>query len=150
MIDFKFWLKIPWPSIVHDGGHSAQISRNLGHILSILNFFGLNTDFSARRVASLGARLWLGAPLGEKFVFLDFSWKFMYSYPLPRDLDKFWASRRVKNTLKMTFLPLFGHTGRSVGKTHFWRGTWQPNLEIQLGLEIWQEELSNELSYAQF
>ena len=74
----------------------------------------------------------------------------MHSYPLPRDFDKFWVAGRVKNTLKMTFLPLFGHTGRSVGKTHFWRGKWQPNSEITLGLEIRQADLSNNLSCAKF
>ena len=50
----------------------------------------------------------------------------------------------------MTFLPLFGHTGSSVGKNHFWRRTWKQNSKIQLGLESRQVELSNELSYAQF
>ena len=74
----------------------------------------------------------------------------MHAYPLPRYFDKFWVAGRVKNTLKMTFLPLFGHTGSSVGKTHFWRGKWQPNSEIPLGLESRQADRSNELSYAQF
>ena len=74
----------------------------------------------------------------------------MHAYPLPRYFDKFWVARKVKNTLKMTFLPLFGHTGSSVGKTHFWRGKWKPNSELPLGLEIRQVDISNELSCAQF
>ena len=74
----------------------------------------------------------------------------MHAYPLPRYFDKFWVARRVKNTLKMTFLPLFGHTGSSVGKTHFWRGKWQPNSEILPDLESRQAGLSNELFCTQF
>ena len=65
-------------------------------------------------------------------------------------LTGFWASRRVKNTLKMTFLPLFGHTGSSVGKNHFWWVKWKPNLDITLGLERRQVDISNELSCTQF
>lgn len=50
----------------------------------------------------------------------------------------------------MAFLPLFGHIGSSVGRFDFWRGKWQPNSEITLGLENRQEDISNELSYTQF
>ena len=74
----------------------------------------------------------------------------MHAYPLPRYFGKFWVAEGVKNTLKLTFLPLFGHTRSSVGKTHFWRGKWKPNSEIPLGLEIRQENIYNELSCAQF
>ena len=92
----------------------------------------------------------MAAPFEEKFVFLDFSSKFMHAYPLPKDFDKFLVSLRVKNTLKMAFLPLFGHTGSSVGRFDFWRGTWKPNSEIPLGLESRQVYISNELSCTQF
>ena len=47
-------------------------------------------------------------------------------------------------------MPLFGHTGSSVGRFDFWRVKWKPNSEIPLGLEIRQADLSNELSYTQF
>ena len=57
----------------------------------------------------------------------------MHSYPLPRYFDKFWVAEGVKNTLKLTFLPLFGHTRSSVGKTHFWRGKWQPMIQVDIG-----------------
>ena len=50
----------------------------------------------------------------------------------------------------MAFLPLFAHTESSVGRLNFWRGKWQSNLEIRLGLEIIQVGLSNELFDAQF
>ena len=46
MIDSKFWLKLIWIRIALDGGHSVVN----------LDFFGLNTDFFARRIAPLGAR----------------------------------------------------------------------------------------------
>ena len=74
----------------------------------------------------------------------------MHAYPWPRDFDRFGASKRVKNTLKMTFLPLFGHTRSSVGRTHFWRGKWKPNSEIPLVLKIIQAELSNKPTWIQF
>ena len=50
----------------------------------------------------------------------------------------------------MAFLPLFGHTGSSVGTFDFWRGQWKQNSEIPLGLVIKQADISNELSHAQF
>ena len=92
----------------------------------------------------------MGAPFDAKFTFLDFSWKIMHAYLWPRDFDRFWASRRVKNTLKMTFLPLFGHTGSSVGRTHFWRGKWKPNSEILVVLERRQASLSNKPTWRKF
>ena len=45
MIDSKFWTKLLWPYTALDGGNSTQISRNLGHILSILNFLALTQIF---------------------------------------------------------------------------------------------------------
>ena len=45
MINSKFWLKLLWPSIALDDGRSTQISRNLGNILSILNFLALTQIF---------------------------------------------------------------------------------------------------------
>ena len=61
---------------------------------NFVNFeiFGLKTGFSAWRVAPLGARLQLGDLLEEKFVFLDFLWKFMHSHEWPKDFIKFWVA----------------------------------------------------------
>ena len=50
----------------------------------------------------------------------------------------------------MAFLPLFAHTGSSVGILDFLRGKWQPNSEIPLGLESRHVDISKEISYAQF
>ena len=74
----------------------------------------------------------------------------MHAYLWPRYFYRFWASRRVKNTLKMTILPLSGQTGSSVRRTHFWSGKWKPNLEILLVLESRQAELSNKSTWSQF
>ena len=74
----------------------------------------------------------------------------MHAYPWQRYFDRFWASKRVKNTLKMTFLPLFGHIGSSVGRTHFWRGKWKPNSENPLVLESRQEYLSKKPTWSKF
>ena len=32
-IDLIYWITLPWPNIELNGGHSAQISKNLGHFL---------------------------------------------------------------------------------------------------------------------
>ena len=56
----------------------------------------------------------------------------------------------VKNTQKMTSLPLFWHTGSSLGRMKIWRGKWAPNSEIPLGLEIRQAKISNKHTWAQF
>jgi len=45
MIIFRSWPKILWLSIELDEAPSAQISRNLEKILSILNFLALKTGF---------------------------------------------------------------------------------------------------------
>jgi len=56
----------------------------------------------------------------------------------------------VKNTLKMTSLPLISHTESSLGRLKFWRGKWEPNSEIPLGLESRQVGISNKHTWAQF
>ena len=45
------------------------------------------------------------------------------------------SPQEVKNTQKMTSLPLFWHTGSSLGRLQFWRGKWHPNWKFSLGLE---------------
>lgn len=56
----------------------------------------------------------------------------------------------VKNTQKMTSLPLFWHTGSSLGRMKIWRGKWAPNSEIPVGLEIRQDRISNKHTWAHF
>jgi len=60
-------------------------------------------------------------------------------------LDKFWVSKREKNTQKVPSLPPFFHTGRSLGRFFFWRGKWTPNPKVQVVLEGRLTNLSNEL-----
>ena len=105
------------------------------HFANFVFFWPKHRFFSSTRRATWRALI-IGSSYGVKLYIFLFSWKVMHAYPWPRDFDRFWASIRVKNTLKMTFLPLFGHTGSRVGRTHFWRGKWKLNSEIPLVLEI--------------
>jgi len=65
-------------------------------------------------------------------------------------LTCFELPKRSKKTSKMTFLPLFGHTISSVGRTQFWMGKWRPNLEITLVLESRQIDISNKSTWSKF
>ena len=58
--------------------------------------------------------------------------------------------QEVKNTQKMTSLPLFWHTESSLGRMNIWRAKWAPNSEIPLGLESRQDRLSNKHTWAYF
>jgi len=74
----------------------------------------------------------------------------MHDQKLLGSFDKFWASKRVKNTSKMPSLPFFGHTGSSVGSTDFWRGKWTPNSKIPPVLESRQTKISNNPIWRKF
>lgn len=124
--------------------------KKFGTLFAFLKFLGQNTGFSAQRAAPPGTRFLWRSPNEENSAFMDFSWRNMHAYQCPRKFDKFWAPKRVKNTPKMTFLPLFGHTGSSVGKTPFWRGKWRPNLKIPLVLESTQVDLSKTCTWRRF
>ena len=50
----------------------------------------------------------------------------------------------------MPSLPLFEPTGRSVGRTDFWRGKWTPNSKIPLVLESRQIGLSIKPTWSKF
>ncbi len=58
--------------------------------------------------------------------------------------------QEAKNTQKMASLPLFWHTGRSLGRMKIWRGKWAPNTKIPLGLEIRQARPSNKHTWGHF
>ena len=49
---------------------------------------------------------------------------------------EFWTSFRSpkgkKNTQKVPSMPLFCHTGSSLGRFHFWRRKWTPNPKFKL------------------
>lgn len=45
MIDFRYWLRLPWPITSLDGEDSAQISKNLGHFLHFWNFWHKKQSF---------------------------------------------------------------------------------------------------------
>ena len=79
MIDSKFSPKLLWPSIAHDGGHSAQISRNLGHIFLILNFLALTQIFLPDASRHLVRAYDLELLLGKTLYFLIFHENFCIS-----------------------------------------------------------------------
>ena len=56
----------------------------------------------------------------------------------------------VKNTQKRTSLPLFWHTGSSLGRMKIWRGKWAPNSKIPVGLESRQDRFSKNPTWAHF
>ena len=74
----------------------------------------------------------------------------MLSYLWPRNLGRFWALKEVKNTQKMTSLPIFWHTGSSIGRMNIWTGKWAPNSKIPLGLESRQDRFSRKHTWAHF
>ena len=124
--------------------------KKFGTLFVIFEFLAQKTEFSAQCVTPPGARFWWRPPFEENLAYVDFSWKNMHAHKWPRNFDRFCASKKVKNTPKMTFLPLFGHTGRNVGRTQFWRGKWRPNSEIILLLKIIQAYLSNKPTWRKF
>jgi len=69
----------------------------------------------------------------------------MHAQKWLRNFDKFWTSKRAKNTQKVSSLPLFFHIGSHFGRFHFWRGKWTPNQKIQVVPEIRLTKISNEL-----
>lgn len=81
---------------------------------------------------------------------MDSSCKIMNTQKWLESFVKFWAFKRVKTMSKMPSLPLFVHKGSSVGRTHFSRGKWTPNLEIPLVPESRQTGLSNKPNWRNF
>ena len=100
--------------------------------------------------AHLVRRIGLRGPNDKWLAVLDLSWEIMNFGAWTRNLGKVWVPKRSKNMQNMTSLPLFWHTGSSLGRMHFWRGKWTPNWKIPLALEIRQERLSNKTTWAQF
>ena len=56
------------------------------------------------------------------------------------------GQKHLKNALSTPF----GHTGSGVGRTHFWRRKWTPNLEIPPVLESRQTEIYNKPTWRKF
>ena len=69
---------------------------------------------------------------------------------MDKKFEQVLSPQEVKNTLKMTSLPLIPHTERSLGRLRFWRRKWAENSEIPLGLEIRQPRLSKKHTWEHF
>ena len=122
----------------------------------IWGIFGILANFCTKNRVFLSLRraTWRALMIGSS------KWKKVYIFGFFKKNHDFWcmakkfgqvlSPQEVKNTQKMTSLPLFCHTGSNPGRLKFWRGKWHPNLEITLGLESRQAGLSNKHTWAQF
>lgn len=45
MIDFRYWLRLPWPNTMLDEEDLAQIPKNLGHFFHFWNFLLKKQEF---------------------------------------------------------------------------------------------------------
>ena len=123
--------------------------KKFGELFAFLEILAQKIEFSALCAAPPGACFLWEPPNEKKSAFLDLAWKNMLSYKWPRNLDRFLALKKVKNTQKMTSLPLFWHKRSTVGRTNFWRGKWRKNWEVLLRLESIQEYLSNKHTWSE-
>ena len=75
MVDFIYWLRLPWPNTMLDGGDSAQISKNLGQFFHFLEFLALkHRNFCPMRRATWRLLL-LGASKSQKISIFGFGMK---------------------------------------------------------------------------
>ena len=116
-IKFRSWLRLPWPITTLYGEDSTQISKILGHFLHFWKFWTKTRNFlpyalchlvlafdgSLRMIKTQNFWIWHG-----KICLLTNGQEILTGFELPK---------RSKNTSKVTFLPLFRHIGRSVGRT---------------------------------
>ena len=110
--------------------------------------FGLKNRFSCLMRRATWRALLLETSFGGKLRIFGFLRK---KYECPQMARKFCqvlSFQKGQNTSKTPFLPLFGHTGSNVGRTHFWRGKWTPNLEIPPFLESRQIYLSSKPAWS--
>jgi len=104
-------------------GSSLPLMKNLqSKFQEIWGKFCQKTGFWPQRVACRTLPWRSGGRNHESFAFLGLSWWNTPAQKLPRHFIKVWVPKRSKNMQKMTSLPLFGHTGSSLGRMHFWRG----------------------------
>lgn len=78
---------------------------------------------------------------------------FMEKYACSQMAKKFWqvlSFQKGQKHLKNDLSTPFWHTGRSLGRTHFWRGKWRPNSTIPLVLESIQEKISKNPTWRKF
>ena len=113
-------------------------------------FFQAIYRFSPLTGLTPRATLHLGNSILQK---LSISRLVMKSYICSSMAKRFYevlGLQKVKKQAKNNFLPHFLHTESSLGRLQFWRGKWQPNSEIPLGLESRHPEFSNKPTFASF
>ena len=122
----------------------------------IWGIFGILTNFGTKNRVFLPVRratlyaLLIGNSKSQKVYIFGFFMKTHDCWCMAKTFGQVLSPQEVKNTQKMTSLPLFWHTGRSLERMKIWRGKWAPNLEIPLGLESRQARLSNKHTWSQF
>ena len=65
MIDFRYWLRLPWPNIALDREELAQIFKKIGALFAFLKFFGTKIGISALPMAKKFAQV-LNSQKGQK------------------------------------------------------------------------------------
>ena len=143
-IHSKFWPKPLWLSMVLDWGLIAQISRNLEKILSFVNFL-CNLQVFPINGSNPPRPFIMATPFDQNSAFPDFSWKFTYAHPLPRDFVKFWASRKSKNKQKMTFCHIFETQKAVWGDCNFGVENDHQIQKFQLGWKVDSENFPTSL-----
>ena len=122
----------------------------------IWGIFGIWENFCAKDMLFLPVRhttwraLFIGSSKWKKVYIFVFFIKIHDCWCMTKKFGQVLCPQEVKNTQKMTSLPLFWHTESSLGRLKFWRGKWHPNLKIILGLESIQAYLSKKHTWAQF
>ena len=135
-----------WHSMIHPQLKIQRIWSNFGQFWI---FFVKNRFLPSTRSAP-PATLKMGKSISQKLRIFGF---FMTKYTClatAKTFHQVLSPQKVKKHAKNDLLPLFGHTGSSLGRLHFWRGKWAPNWEIPLGLESRHPALSNKPTLASF
>ena len=124
--------------------------RKFGAILVNFEFFFAKNRFLPSTCSAPRTTLNMGRSISQKIYIFGF---FMTNYTCSATAKTFHGDlspQKVKKQEKNDLFPLFGHTGSSLGRLHFWRGKWPPNWEIPLGLESRHPDLSNKPTCASF
>ena len=136
--------------MVLDDTPPAQNSEDLEQFWSILNFFFVKNRFLPSTRSAPRGTLKMGRSISQKVCIFGFVMMKYTCLATAKTFHQVLGPQKVKKHAKSDLLPLFGHTGSSLGRMHFWRGKWAPNWEIPLGLESRHLDLSNKPTWASF
>ena len=115
----------------------------------LANFCAKNRVFlPVRRATSTALRI--ASSKSQMVCIFGFNMKNHNHWCLDKEFGHDLSLQEVKNTEKMTSLPLFWHTGSSLRRMKIWRGKWAPNSEIPLGLASRQARLSKKHTWSHF